>query len=48
MIQEQVVRLGKRPRLLSCVFGANWFGLDVDASGGGYRGLKYPSSGESR
>jgi len=49
MIQEQVVRLGEGPRLLRRVLGANRFSLDIDASGGGrYRGLKNPSSDESR
>jgi len=47
MIQEQVVGLGQRPRLLSCVFGGNRFGLHTDRSSGDYRGLKNPSSEES-
>jgi hypothetical protein len=48
MIQEQVVRLGQGPRLLRRVFGGNRFGLNTNASSGGYRGLKNPSSDESR
>jgi hypothetical protein len=49
MIQEQVVRLGERPRLLSCVFGGNGLGLDdIDCSSSGYRGVENPSSKESR
>jgi hypothetical protein len=47
MIQEQVVCLGERPRLLSGVFGGKWFGLDTNGRGGGNLGFKNPSSEES-